>query len=56
MFVTGLIRMRRTSGIRISLKKKLHNKLKGTVQILPNAEGNEPTCSKLISSFLSTSQ
>jgi hypothetical protein len=30
MFVTGLIKTRRTSDTKISLKKKLHSKLKGT--------------------------
>jgi hypothetical protein len=33
MFVTGLIRMTRTSYTKITQKKKLHNKLKRTVQV-----------------------
>jgi phage terminase large subunit-like protein len=33
IFVTGLIRKRRTSDTKISSKKKLHNKLKKTVQV-----------------------
>jgi hypothetical protein len=32
MFVTGLIRMRKTSDTKVSPEKKLHNKLKRTVQ------------------------
>jgi hypothetical protein len=33
MLVAGLIRMRKTSGIKISPKKKLRDKLKRTVQV-----------------------
>jgi hypothetical protein len=55
MFVTGLIR-RRTSDTKISLKRKLHNKLKRMVQILPNAEGNQPTCSKRTAQKRNTNQ
>jgi hypothetical protein len=33
MFVAGLKRMRRTSETNISSKKKLHNKLRGAVQV-----------------------
>jgi hypothetical protein len=33
MFVTGLIRTKRTSYTQFSLKKELHNKLKSTVQM-----------------------
>jgi hypothetical protein len=33
MFVTGLIKARRTSDTRISLKKKLHSKLQGMVRV-----------------------
>jgi hypothetical protein len=33
MYITDLIMMRKTSDIKISLKKKLHNKLKRTIQV-----------------------